>query len=119
MHSYLTLSCLLRDHYWLPLLAGLGDDLEVGLTAMKNTAKPSSIIRQRDYHHDRQWSAVYSDFDISSVASFIDAQLTERWNSRPELGHSENRENRDSSALTSTANTYRDSLNWQTTDVND
>ena len=57
----------------------------------------------------------YSDFDISGVGSFVDAQFSERWNSRLELGHSENRETtRDKlSPDLYSFNTYRDSLNWQ------
>ena len=87
----------------------LNDTLEVGISAIKSTGKT-----ELDAMFGQQG---YSDFDISSVGSFIDAQLSERWNSRLELGHSENREKtRDklSPALYS-FNTYRDALNWQNT----
>ena len=91
----------------LNLSHNLSDSLEVGLSAIKNGGKTEldATFGQKSY----------SDFDISSVASFIDAQLTERWNSRLELGHSENREKtRDKlSADLYSFNTYRDSLNWQ------
>ena len=85
----------------------LSDTLEVGISAIKNAGKTEldAMFGQKGY----------SDFDISSVGSFIDVQLTERWNSRLELGHSENREKtRDKlSPDLYSFNTYRDSLNWQ------
>ena len=85
----------------------LSDSLEVGISAIKNNGKTEldAMYGQKGY----------SDFDISSIASFVDAQLTERWNSRLELGHSENREKtRDKlSPDIYSFNTYRDSLNWQ------
>ena len=96
----------------------LGEDVEVGLTAMKNIGKTeldNSFGRWDPGTMTVSGQQLYSDFDISSVGSFIDAQLTGRWNSRLELGHSENREKtRDKlSAELYSFNTYRDSLNWQ------
>ena len=85
----------------------LSNSLEVGISAIKNNGKTEldAMYGQKGY----------SDFDISSIASFVDAQLTERWNSRLELGHSENREKtRDKlSPDIYSFNTYRNSLNWQ------
>ena len=85
----------------------LNDGLEIGLSAIKSEGKTEldATFGQKSY----------SNFDISSVGSFIDAQLSERWNSRIELGHSENREKtRDKlSPDLYSFNTYRDSLNWQ------
>lgn len=96
----------------------LSDDIEIGLSALKYTGKTE--LDNGFGRWDPETSSVsgqqlYSDFDISSVSSFIDAQLTERWNSRLELGHSENREKtRDKlSPEIASFNTYRDSLNWQ------
>jgi len=96
----------------------LNEDLEVGLTAMKNVGKTeldNPFGRWDPSTMTVSGQQLYSDFDISSVGSFIDAQLSERWNSRLELGHSENREKtRDQlSADIYSFNTYRDSLNWQ------
>jgi len=96
----------------------LNEDLEVGLTAMKNVGKTeldNAFGRWDPSTMTVSGQQLYSDFDISSVGSFIDAQLSERWNSRLELGHSENREKtRDQlSADIYSFNTYRDSLNWQ------
>ena len=85
----------------------LNDGLEIGLSAIKSEGKTEldATFGQKSY----------SNFDISSVGSFIDAQLSEGWNSRLELGHSENREKtRDKlSPDLYSFNTYRDSLNWQ------
>ncbi|MFJ7885851.1 TonB-dependent receptor domain-containing protein [Pseudomonas sp. NPDC096917] len=102
----------------LNLSHALNDDLEVGLSAIKNTGKTefdNSFGRWDPATMTVSGQQPYSDFDISSVGSFIDAQLTERWNSRLELGHSENREKtRDKlSDEIYSFNTYRDSLNWQ------
>ena len=96
----------------------LSDDIEVGLSALKNTGKTeldNGFGRWDPKTSSVSGQQLYSDFDISSVSSFIDAQLTERWNSRLELGHSENREKtRDKlSPDIASFNTYRDSLNWQ------
>ncbi|MDF0731352.1 TonB-dependent receptor [Pseudomonas entomophila] len=57
----------------------------------------------------------YTDFTVSSLGTYLDAQLTERWHSRLELGHSENRDDkRDKlSAEASVFNTYRDQVTWQ------
>lgn len=83
------------------------DTLEVGVSALKNTGKTEldAMFGQKGY----------SDFDISSVGGFVDAQINDHWNSRVEWGHSENREKtRDKLSPDLYAfNTYRDSLNWQ------
>ncbi len=57
----------------------------------------------------------YTDYAVSSASGYADARLSERWQSRLELGHSENRDTkRDTlSDEFSVFNTYRDSLNWQ------
>ncbi|TWR88463.1 TonB-dependent receptor domain-containing protein [Pseudomonas saxonica] len=91
----------------LNLSHNLTDAVEVGVSAIKNTGKTEldAMFGQKGY----------SDFDISSVGGFIDAQINDRWNSRVEWGHSENREKtRDKLSPDLYAfNTYRDSLNWQ------
>ncbi len=91
----------------LNLSHNLTETVEVGVSALKNTGKTEldAMYGQKGY----------SDFDISSVGGFIDAQLNDRWNSRVEWGHSENREKtRDKLSPDVYAfNTYRDSLNWQ------
>ena len=102
----------------LNLSHSLNEAFEVGLTAMKNIGKTeldNSFGRWDPATQSVSGQQLYSDFDISSVGSFIDAQLSERWNSRLELGHSENREKTRDKLSTDiySFNTYRDSLNWQ------
>ncbi len=57
----------------------------------------------------------YSNFAVSSIGSYVDAQLTEQWNTRLELAHSENRDDsRDKlSHSSSPFITYRDQASWQ------
>ena len=59
----------------------------------------------------------YSDFTVSSVSSYFDAQINDLWSSRLEVGHSENREESldKLSDERSVFNTYRDSANWLNT----
>ncbi|WP_295488708.1 TonB-dependent receptor [uncultured Pseudomonas sp.] len=57
----------------------------------------------------------YTDFTVSSLGSYLDAQLSERWHSRLELGHSENRDRKRDTLSDggSVFNTYRDQITWQ------
>jgi vitamin B12 transporter len=57
----------------------------------------------------------YTDFSVSNLGSWFDAQLNDAWHSRLELGHSENRDDkRDKlSDQRFIYNTYRDQLTWQ------
>lgn len=67
--------------------------------------------------HATEGQRPYSDFHLSSASAYLDANLAERWNSRLEAGHSENRE-RSRDTLhpgTEVFNTYRDALNWLNT----
>ncbi|MEW9905201.1 TonB-dependent receptor plug domain-containing protein [Pseudomonas putida] len=72
---------------------------------------------RREYDEPRGFSAQepYSNFSVSSIGSYLDTQISERWNSRLELAHSENRdESRDKLAGTRYPfNTYRDQATWQ------
>lgn len=57
----------------------------------------------------------YSNFAVSSLGSYLDAQLADQWHSRLEVAHSENRDDsRDKLTHQSTPfNTYRDQVTWQ------
>lgn len=59
----------------------------------------------------------YSNFAVSSIGSYLDTQVTEQWNTRLELAHSENRDDsRDKLSHSSFPfNTYRDQATWQNT----
>ena len=57
----------------------------------------------------------YTDFEVSSLGTYLDAQLAEQWHSRLELAHSENRDDKRDKLSDdgSVFNTYRDQLTWQ------
>ncbi|AXK54071.1 TonB-dependent receptor plug domain-containing protein [Pseudomonas protegens] len=87
----------------------LSDDLEVGFNLLDNRG------RSRYDNPFGPEQDLYTDFTVSSVSGFIDAMVNDHWQSRLELGHSENRDlKRDKlSDQNSVFNTYRDSLAWQ------
>ncbi|KQN43359.1 TonB-dependent receptor [Pseudomonas sp. Leaf48] len=102
----------------LSLSHALSDDFEVGANVLNNSGKsefdnPFGRFDMTTFESVQQQP--YSDFDVSSVSSYADARINERWKTRVELGHSENREKtRDKLSDERTVfNTYRDSLNWQ------
>ncbi|WP_343598869.1 TonB-dependent receptor [Pseudomonas sp.] len=57
----------------------------------------------------------YTDFNVSSLGSYFDAQLNDLWHSRLELGHSENRDDKRDKLSDErfVFNTYRDQVTWQ------
>jgi vitamin B12 transporter len=101
----------------LNLSHSLGDDVEVGFNLLDGRGKSeydnpfgrfvsvSQSVGQKPY----------TDYTVSSASGYVDAKLNDRWQTRLELGHSENRDKkRDTlSDEMSAFNTYRDSLNWQ------
>ncbi|MGR2710385.1 TonB-dependent receptor [Pseudomonas sp. IB20] len=92
----------------LNLSHAFNDELEVGFNLLDNRGKSeydNSFVEQKPY----------TDYTVSSASGYVDAKLNERWQSRLELGHSENRDTkRDKlSDYFSVFNTYRDSVNWQ------
>ncbi|WP_249679557.1 TonB-dependent receptor domain-containing protein [Pseudomonas abieticivorans] len=98
----------------------MSDDVEVGFNALDNQGKneyDNPFGRFDSTTFTSVGQKPYSDFQVSSVSAYADAQLTERWKSRLELGHSENREHsRDTlSDEQFVFNTDRDSLGWQNT----
>lgn len=52
------------------------------------------------------------DFEVSSASGYLQAQLNERWASRVEIGHSEDRQLTSDPYGGSRFNTYRDQLGW-------
>ncbi|ROM23452.1 TonB-dependent receptor [Pseudomonas protegens] len=93
----------------LTLSHALSDDLEVGFNLLDNRG------RSRYDNPFGPEQDPYTDFTVSSVSGFIDATVNDRWQSRLELGHSENRDLKPDklSDQRSVFNTYRDSLAWQ------
>ncbi|TFA87025.1 MULTISPECIES: TonB-dependent receptor [unclassified Pseudomonas] len=102
----------------LSLSHALTDDIEVGANLLDNRGKSefdNPFGRFDPVTFDSLQQQPYSDFTVSSFSSYIDARLNERWKSRLELGHSENREKSFDklSDERSVFNTYRDSVTWQ------
>ncbi|MEN5094193.1 TonB-dependent receptor [Pseudomonas protegens] len=95
----------------------LNDDLEGGFNLLDNRgrARYDNPFGRYDSSYNVFAQDPYTDFSVSSVSGYLDANLNDYWKSRLELGHSENRDlKRDKlSDERSVFNTYRDSLNWQ------
>lgn len=102
----------------LSLSHSFNEDVEAGLNLLDNRGRneyDSPFGRYVMSTGQTVEQQPYTDFTVSSVSSFIDARLNERWQSRVEIGHAENRDFKHDklSDERSTFNTYRDSLNWQ------
>lgn len=85
----------------------LTDSIDVGF----------SLLDQRgESEYDDTWgsSKPYNEFRISSVSTFVNAAITDAWNTRVELAHSENRQKdlNDTNASVSFNNEYQDSVSW-------
>ena len=94
------------------------DELSVGFNLLDNRGKSeydNSFGRYDFASRQSVGQKPYTDYAVSSASAYVDASLGERWQSRVELGHSENRDTkRDTlSDEFSVFNTYRDSVNWQ------
>ncbi len=102
----------------LSLSHALTDDIEVGANLLDNRGKSEfdSPFGRYDFATDQSYQQQpYSDFNVSSLNSYVDARVNERWKTRLEFGHTENREKTFDklSDERTVFNTYRDSLNWQ------
>lgn len=102
----------------LNLSHAFNDALEVGFNVLDNRGKSeydNSFGRFDIATGQTLGQKPYTDYTVSSIGGYVDATLTERWQSRLELGHSENRDTKRDTLSNdfSVFNTYRDSLNWQ------
>ncbi|SDT54954.1 TonB-dependent receptor domain-containing protein [Pseudomonas granadensis] len=102
----------------LSLSHALTDDIEVGANLLDNRGKSefdNPFGRFDPVTFESLQQQPYSDFNVSSLNSYVDARINERWKTRVELGHSENREKTFDklSDERTVFNTYRDSVNWQ------
>lgn len=102
----------------LSLSHALTDDVEVGANLLDNRGRsefdnPFGRFDMDTFESVQQQP--YSDFNVSSISSYVDARVNETWKTRIELGHSENREKTFDklSDERTVFNTYRDSVNWQ------
>src|SRR5690606_34631300 len=104
----------------LNLAHALSDAVEIGVSAVEQRGKS-----EYDNPYGRFDTTTYetfpaqpwSEFSLSSVAAYADAKLGDNWNSRLELGHSEDRQE-DFDKLypgSDVFNTYRDSAAWLNT----
>ena len=102
----------------LSLSHAVNDDLEVGANLLDNRGKSefdNPFGRFDPVTFESVQQQPYSEFAVSSFSTYVDGRINERWKSRLELGHSENREKTFDklSDERTVFNTYRDSLNWQ------
>ena len=101
----------------LNLSHSLNDDLEVGFNLLDGRGKSEYDNPFGRYvsFFETVGQKHYTDYTVSSASSYVDAKLNERWQTRLELGHSENRDTKRDhlSAEGSAFNTYRDAVNWQ------
>ncbi|MGY2377432.1 TonB-dependent receptor domain-containing protein [Pseudomonas sp. SDO524_S393] len=101
----------------LNLSHSLNDDLEVGFNLLDGRGKSEydNPFGRFISFSETVGQKPYTDYTVSSASGYVDARLNERWQTRLEMGHSENRDKKrdylsnDGSAF----NTYRDSVNWQ------
>ena len=85
------------------------DSLEAGLTLLDQRGKTE---------WDSTWYVQpYDDYSVSTSSLWVEGHINELWNTRIELGHSENKQEylQKASAYSETNNTYRDSVNWLNT----
>lgn len=102
----------------LNLSHAFSDTLEAGFNLLDNRGKSeydNSFGRYDVATRQTVGQKPYTDYTVSSASGYVDATLNQHWQSRLELGHSENRDTkRDTlSDDSSVFNTYRDSANWQ------
>ncbi|MBC3304162.1 TonB-dependent receptor [Pseudomonas sp. SWRI18] len=94
------------------------DGLEVGFNLLDSRGKSeydNSFGRYDVASGQTVGQKPYTDYTVSSASGYVDARFNERWQSRLELGHSENRDTKRDTLSDdfSVFNTYRDSVNWQ------
>lgn len=102
----------------LNLSHSFSDELEVGFNLLDNRGKSeydNSYGRYDGATGQSLGQKPYTDYTVSSASGYVDAKLNDNWQSRLELGHSENRDTKRDTLSDdySAFNTYRDSVNWQ------
>ncbi|MBC3255144.1 TonB-dependent receptor [Pseudomonas paralactis] len=102
----------------LNLSHSFSDELEVGFNLLDNRGKSeydNSYGRYDGATGQSFGQKPYTDYTVSSASGYVDAKLNDNWQSRLELGHSENRDTKRDTLSDdfSAFNTYRDSVNWQ------
>ncbi|AZF02158.1 Outer membrane vitamin B12 receptor BtuB [Pseudomonas orientalis] len=92
--------------------------LELGFNLLDNRGKSEydNSFGRYDFATGQSFGQKpYTDYTVSSASGYVDATFSEGWQSRLELGHSENRDTKRDTLSDdfSVFNTYRDSVNWQ------
>ncbi|WP_394560590.1 TonB-dependent receptor domain-containing protein [Aquipseudomonas alcaligenes] len=106
--------------FGLNLAHALSDDLEIGLSAVDQRGKSEYDNPYGRYDNSTFLSYPaqnWSEFSQSTVAAYLDANFSDNWSSRLELGHSEDKQE-DFDKLypaRDVFNTYRDSAAWLNT----
>lgn len=98
----------------------LSDKVEAGLNVLDQRGKTeidNPFGRWDDTLYASFPAEPYDEFTISSTSVYLDAQLTNAWSSRLELGHSEDKQENFDKLFpgSSVNNTYRDSASWLNT----
>ncbi|MBA1428210.1 MULTISPECIES: TonB-dependent receptor domain-containing protein [Pseudomonas fluorescens group] len=102
----------------LNLSHSFSDALELGFNLLDNRGKSEydNSFGRYDFATGQSFGQKpYTDYTVSSASGYVDATFSEGWQSRLELGHSENRDTKRDTLSDdfSVFNTYRDSVNWQ------
>ncbi|MDF2797135.1 MAG: TonB-dependent receptor [Pseudomonas orientalis] len=102
----------------LNLSHSFSDALELGFNLLDNRGKSEydNSFGRYDFATGQSFGQKpYTDYTVSSASGYVDASFSEGWQSRLELGHSENRDTKRDTLSDdfSVFNTYRDSVNWQ------
>ncbi|MDO4238314.1 TonB-dependent receptor [Pseudomonas sp.] len=102
----------------LNLSHSFSDALELGFNLLDNRGKSEydNSFGRYDFATGQSFGQKpYTDYTVSSAGGYVDATLSKGWQSRLELGHSENRDTKRDTLSDdfSVFNTYRDSVNWQ------
>ncbi|WXL26541.1 TonB-dependent receptor [Ectopseudomonas mendocina] len=98
----------------------LTDDIELGLSVLDQRGKTefdNPFGRWDSTTFTSSPSKPYDEYSVSSSSAYLDARINDLWNTRIELGHSEDKqENFDKLFAGSTVNnTYRDTVSWLNT----
>ena len=95
-----------------------GDRFEAGLNLLDSRGRSeydNPFGRFDPVTFDSFGQKPYTDFSVSSLGTYFDAQLTDTWHSRLEVAHSENRDDKRDKLSDErfVFNTYRDQITWQ------
>lgn len=98
------------------------DNLEAGFTVLDQRGKTEYDNPDGRYEDAPPWggpfpAAPYDDYSVTAVSTYLDGRINDIWQSRLELGHSEDKQQNHDKLFPAVSdfNTYRDSLSWLNT----